>query len=226
MICATCGGNSISTTICDYCGNSLSNIDSFNEINLQSTVVRGNLRYRINSRTPVEGVVVSYYSSGQLESSEIYKAGVKDGLAEYFDESGNLTGSITYKAGVKDGESEVYGDVGKGWQRQTQYYKKGARERLELFYPNSQQTQFSAIMTGDKRTVKEYYENGQLKEKYDRNAELKKNGPYESYFEDGRLKEKSIYRNGQLVSAGESSEDNIKSKASKKKGFGGWFKGD
>ena len=226
MICSTCGGNSISTTICDYCGNSLSNIDSSNEIILQSTVVRGNLRYKINSRTPVEGVVVSYYSSGQLESSEIYKAGVKDGLAEYFDNSGNLTGSRTYKAGVEDGVTEVYGDVGKGWQRQTQYYKKGVRERIELFYPNSQQTEFSSIFTGDKRTLKEYYENGQLKEKYDRNAELQKNGPYESYFEDGRLKEKCIYRNDQLVSVGESSEDKSKSKAPKKKGFGGWLKGD
>ena len=200
MICATCGGNSISTTICDYCGNSLSNIDSFNEINLQSTVVRGNLRYRINSRTPVEGVVVSYYSSGQLKSSEIYKAGVKDGLAEYFDSSGNLTGSFTYKAGVKDGESEAYDDLGKGRQRQTQNYKKGELERIELFYPNSQQIEWSAIQTGEKRTFLSYYENGQLKEKYDRNAEFQKNGPYESYFEDGRLKEKCIYRNDQLVS--------------------------
>ena len=200
MICGSCGGNSINTAICDYCGNSLSKIDSFDEIFLQSTVVRGNLRYRINSRTPVEGVVVSYYNSGQLQSSEPHKAGVKEGLAEYFDNSGNLQESITYKAGVRDGQAEAYADLGKGMQRQTKDYKKGVLERLELFYPNGQ-TEWVAIMIGKKRTTWQYYENGQLKAKFDRNEEYQKDGPYESYYEDGRLKEKCIYRNDQLLSA-------------------------
>jgi Uncharacterized protein conserved in bacteria len=206
MLCNSCGGNSINTVICDYCGKPLPNVDSSIEIQKKDTVERSGVRYKKNSRIPVEGIVVEYNSSGQLRSSVPYKAGVEHGLAEAFD------------------------DLGSGLQRQTQNYKNGKLERAELFYPNSHQTQWISVFTGGRRTIEQYYENGKLKEKYQRNEKLQKNGPYEAYYEDGRLRKMCTYKNGDIVRVDESYEDKNKSETlmtnelKKKSLFGKWFR--
>jgi antitoxin component YwqK of YwqJK toxin-antitoxin module len=50
---------------------------------------------------PFNGVVVDFYSNGQLRSELPYKDGKKDGLYQRWNENGQLLREETYKDGVR-----------------------------------------------------------------------------------------------------------------------------
>ena len=87
---------------------------------------------------PFNGIIVSYYKSGQLYSKETYKNGRFDGVSEEYYEHGQLKRRVPHKNGWYNGVLE-------------EYYENGQLKRVATYN--------SMDLDG---VSEEYYESGQL----------------------------------------------------------------
>lgn len=55
-----------------------------------------------------EGLILTYYQNGNLESEETFKNGVLQGLCKYFDENGTLTSEGAFLENERNGKWKFY----------------------------------------------------------------------------------------------------------------------
>lgn len=78
------------------------------EINLHETVVRKEIRYLVNSSTPINGRVVRYHSNGELQLEVNYVDGKREGTMKIYHPNSQLKGLGNYVNGEKTGIMEYY----------------------------------------------------------------------------------------------------------------------
>lgn len=160
----------------------------------------------------LHGAYEEYYKNGYLKEKGEYKNGFKTGLYLYYHDNGNLHKAITYESydgkEIKQGPYKFFDRDG-ALQREGSYSGDSYKE----FYSNGniksevnpitvksyyEDGKLHKIVTIEGENV-EYYDNGQLKEKWINNYHSLE-GPYESYFKNGQLKEKATYKHYKSVS--------------------------
>lgn len=128
------------------------------------------LSYEVGSKTPFTGDITSFYTDGQIKSSESYKKGKRDGLRLSYYPSGQLK----YKS----------------------LYRNGDRESIERYFADGSIEEKDITVDG-KRTYERYYANGQLRQKWFYINGVRE-GLSEEYWENGLPESKSMYKNGKF----------------------------
>ena len=62
----------------------------------------------ISHEQRTEGLILTYYENGNLESEETFKNGVLQGLCKYFDENGTLTSEGAFLENERNGLWKFY----------------------------------------------------------------------------------------------------------------------
>ncbi len=129
-------------------------------------------KYQVNKEGNKDGISMTYFSSGELETEEHYIDGKLDGIRTIFFKSGNKEIIENYKNHVIDGPYQVFYESGK--------------LSVEVNYIDGK-------MEG---ILKRYFETGDLMEEItmSNNAE---NGPFKEYYQNGKIQWQGEYLNGE-----------------------------
>jgi len=121
----------------------------------------------------LDGLVVSFYPTGQLREQVAFAAGKQDGIARRWHLNGAKQAEAHYKAGKEDGIVRSWYENGTLRQRVRMTAGKPVG-KLDEWYPNGKR----------KRTA--FYADG------------KQSGPSTSWYADGKLEHKSTYVKGKI----------------------------
>lgn len=147
------------------------------EIPREQLVEREGLLYEVNSQTPFEGNVTTFFENGQLKSKSSYKQGYQSGSFETYYENGQLESKGTFK---EDGSSLIDGEY-------VIYHKNG--------------TPSHTWRIQDGKTVGNsdyYFDNGQLEQRIVFKNGVRQDGPFEIFNRDGQPLKRGTTKNGKM----------------------------
>jgi len=142
----------------------------------------GNIKCRIPYKNGKEdGIEEVFYENGNISMRIPYKEGKMDGIREWFDKQWNIKARIPFKEGKEDGIAEWFDEQGN--ITETRVCKNG--EVIEITKP-------------ELTPHIEYYGNGNVKVKGQRNSKGQREGIWEWFFENGNIRCRTPYKEGNM----------------------------
>jgi antitoxin component YwqK of YwqJK toxin-antitoxin module len=142
----------------------------------------GNIKCRIPYKNGKEdGIEEVFYENGNISMRIPYKEGKMDGIREWFDKQWNIKARIPFKEGKEDGIAEWFDEQGN--ITETRVCKNG--EVIEITKP-------------ELTPHIEYYGNGNVKVKGQRNSKGQREGIWEWFFENGNILCRTPYKEGNM----------------------------
>jgi antitoxin component YwqK of YwqJK toxin-antitoxin module len=166
------------------------------------------------------GLVVEYFSNGEVESKQNYKNGKLDGKSVYWHENGQKHAEEHYKSGKLDGKTvlwhensqkhaEIHFKAGKKDGKELEWHENGQKSG-ESFYKNDKLDGKRNWWFEDGQKVEAFYKNGKVEgketwwhENGQKHAEIhfkagKKDGKELEWHENGQKSGESFYKNDKL----------------------------
>jgi len=85
-------------------------------IDYKQTVVRGGLKYEVNSEGPYTGKIIKYYPNGQKQREEECLNGTSHGKQTRWDESGQKKEEAEWRDGKQHGKTIWWYGTGQKWR--------------------------------------------------------------------------------------------------------------
>ena len=158
-----------------------------------------------NSKVQEEGLWEFFYENGNIEWRGTYKEGKMDGIAGWFYPNGNISWRTPFKEGKRDGIEEKFFENG-NIQRRTPY-KEGKIDGIEEWFDE----QGNIIRTRHWKDGKlieetkpeltphiEYYSNGNVCIKGQKNSKGQREGLWEWFYENGNISWRTPFKEGKM----------------------------
>jgi antitoxin component YwqK of YwqJK toxin-antitoxin module len=132
--------------------------------------VKDGIFYEIATNTKLNGIVKSYYESGELNHEWNCKDGKKNGIGKWYQKTGALGGEANYKDGKANGIGKTYYESGA--LKSEENYKNGKQDGIYKTYYESGILETQLITRNGKAISGMFYKKNGKKERNMTNADF------------------------------------------------------
>jgi len=164
--------------------------------------------YKIKNNIIQDNIYEWFYKTGEKAGEEIFKSGKLNGEFKWYYKNGKVSRTGNYKDGKKHGEFKWFFESGN--MAQEGKYNTGLKCGVfKIYYENGQLKELITFVNNKRNGLyQQFYDTGTIKVEGNFKNNLK-DGEFILFFESGEQAGKKVYKNGELISEEESTDEGI-----------------